>query len=299
MARLSEFDLKLLRVFRTVVECQGFGGAQAMLNISQGTVSTHIKALEERLGFRLCQRGRQGFRVTEQGAAVFEKTKTLFSALETFESEVGEMRRRLTGTLRVGVVDNTVTNQDFSLRRAIAAFCRRNHEVFVDLFMATPDLLEQELLNGRIQLALGPFPNRLDLIHYQTVYEERHSLYCGKGHPFFPVSADPISKAAIARARFVARSYLHDQDVQTIGDVRPSAAVSNMEAQAILILGGQFIGFLPDHYAEQWLLKGELRKIEGKGLSMTSQFCLATRRGSVQSLVQRTFIGDLRESLAT
>ncbi len=60
MPNVANVDLRLLRVFATIVECQGFSAAQAELNISQSTISNHMLALEERLKCKLCQRGRGG-----------------------------------------------------------------------------------------------------------------------------------------------------------------------------------------------------------------------------------------------
>ena len=53
--------------------------AQALLNVSESTVSTHMHDLETRLGLRLCQRGRGGFRLTADGEAVYRSARELFA----------------------------------------------------------------------------------------------------------------------------------------------------------------------------------------------------------------------------
>ena len=58
--QLSDMDLRLLRVFKSVVECGGMAAAELELNIGISTVSRHIKDLETRLGLSLCRRGRAG-----------------------------------------------------------------------------------------------------------------------------------------------------------------------------------------------------------------------------------------------
>ncbi|HLB81274.1 MAG TPA: LysR family transcriptional regulator, partial [Dongiaceae bacterium] len=62
--KLNDIDVKLLRVFAAIVEAGGFAAAQAQLNVSPSRISTQIADLEARLGMRLCQRGRVGFRLT-------------------------------------------------------------------------------------------------------------------------------------------------------------------------------------------------------------------------------------------
>ena len=68
----SNPDLTSLTVFRAVVEHRGFLGAQVALGLSQSAVSFHLNALEQRIGFRLCQRGRSGFQLTDRGSFVYE-----------------------------------------------------------------------------------------------------------------------------------------------------------------------------------------------------------------------------------
>ena len=72
--RLSPADFRSLMVFRAIVEHRGFTGAQLALGMSQSTVSFHLKSLEERLGFQLCRRGRGGFKLSERGQEVFERS---------------------------------------------------------------------------------------------------------------------------------------------------------------------------------------------------------------------------------
>ena len=72
--QVSNSDLTSLAVFRSVVEHRGFLGAQVALGLSQSAVSFHIKGLEQRLGFRLCRRGRSGFELTDRGAIVYDQS---------------------------------------------------------------------------------------------------------------------------------------------------------------------------------------------------------------------------------
>ena len=51
-------DLKLLRIFISVVRHQGFANAQRELNLSTSAISTYMSQLEGALGIVLCHRGR-------------------------------------------------------------------------------------------------------------------------------------------------------------------------------------------------------------------------------------------------
>ena len=86
LAQVSDFDIRLLRIFRSVVECGGFSAAETVLGIGRSAISQQMSDLEQRLGLRLCQRGRAGFSLTEEGREVYQSALQLLSALESFRT---------------------------------------------------------------------------------------------------------------------------------------------------------------------------------------------------------------------
>ena len=96
MKRISDADLRLLRVFAAVVDCEGFAGAQALLGLSASSISGYIAALEQRLGMRLCNRGRGGFSLTEKGAAIYREAQRVMEMI----ADTGRM-----GSLDIGEVN--------------------------------------------------------------------------------------------------------------------------------------------------------------------------------------------------
>ena len=88
MGQVGDYEIRLLRVFKTVVECGGFSAAEVELNISRSTISVHMSNLEARLKLKLCQRGRSGFALTEEGLTIYNATRQLFSRLAEFRSTV-------------------------------------------------------------------------------------------------------------------------------------------------------------------------------------------------------------------
>ncbi|WP_241748242.1 LysR family transcriptional regulator, partial [Providencia rettgeri] len=55
--KLTEKDLKSLRVFTSVAEAGGFTIAEKKLNMSKASISRHIREIEEKLGVQLCESG--------------------------------------------------------------------------------------------------------------------------------------------------------------------------------------------------------------------------------------------------
>ena len=107
--QVSDADLRLLRIYKTVVESGGFSAAEVELNISRAAISISMADLETRLGFRLCQRGRSGFSLTEEGSKVYQYTLQLLSSIEDFRTQINGLHERLKGDLNIGITDNLVT----------------------------------------------------------------------------------------------------------------------------------------------------------------------------------------------
>ncbi|MDT4889004.1 hypothetical protein FQZ97_1256450 [compost metagenome] len=69
--------------------------------------------------------------------------------------------------------------------------------------------------------------------------------------------------------------------------------MENIEALAILIISGAYVGFLPVHYAEQWVKTGEMRRLPLNNLDPMSPFDAITRRGVTPPPILRAFLEDL------
>ena len=295
MKRISDADLRLLRVFAAVVECEGFAGAQAQLSLSTSSISGYIAALEQRLGMRLCNRGRAGFSLTDQGAAIYREAQHLFAAMDQFAANAGAVGGRLTGTLRIGLVDSTVTDPNAPVTRAIHRFDQRGHDVWIELTIATPASLQRGVLERRLDVAIACFPVAIATLPGEFLYDEVNSFYCSSEHPLF--AKPEVTLEDISAGRIIARSYWHRADLSRLGVEREAAAVDTMEAQAMLILSGAYLGYLPEHYAESWVAEGRLRRLLPEQLSYVSPFSLIVRRGAGELPLVRQFIADLRSSL--
>ena len=288
MIHLHDVDLRALRTFVAVVENGGFVPAQATLDLALATISEQIKALETRLGVRLCERGRAGFRLSAPGCEVYSAAQRLLAAVESFHEAVGGLQGRLEGELRIGLIDNTITDAASPLPGGLRRFNRRNHNVRIKVRIGPPGDLEPKLLDGRLHAVISPIQNQQSNLDYQPLYHEVQQLYCGRDHPLF--TADPITHVAIRSAPVVARGYVGGTDLEKLGSGAASAVVDNVEAQALLILTGRYIGFLPVHYAAHWETTSDLRPL---GMCYESGFALITRGGDQHSEVLAAFRADL------
>jgi DNA-binding transcriptional LysR family regulator len=66
-----------------------------------------------------------------------------------------------------------------------------------------------------------------------------------------------------------------------------------MEAQAMLVLSGLYLSYLPEHYAKSWVKTGEMRSLSPKIPRIFSKFFVATRAERRPSSVLDLFIQEL------
>jgi len=97
----------------------------------------------------------------------------------------------------------------------------------------------------------------------------------------------------VRQSRIVVRGYMQQYDLEQLGITKADATVENIEAAAILIISGAYIGFLPVHFAEQWVKTGEMRRLGANTLDLSSPFDVATRRGVSRPPILQAFLEDL------
>ncbi|HWT98570.1 MAG TPA: LysR family transcriptional regulator [Terriglobales bacterium] len=292
LANLSDGDIRLLRIFAKVVEAGGFSAAQIDLNISQSTISTHMTALEQRLGVRLCQRGRAGFSLTEKGQRIYQASQRLFASLDEFRSEAGAVRNRLVGKLTIGIVDNIVTNPASRLHQAINTMNTLAPEVEMAVLVFSPTELERAVLDRRCDLGFGACGRHSPYLAYEDVFEERQVLYCGRGHPLFEGSQS-ASLAELKGQQLVRRAYAAPDNFPAGMQLTSSAVADLMESVAAFILSGRYIGFLPQHFAQQWVDQDLMRPLLERKLGYQNPIYLTTRKTEQQTPILAAFLKEL------
>ncbi len=295
---LADVDLRLLKVLHAVVRCGGFSAAQSELGLSGATISNHMARLEDRLGVRLCDRGRRGFSLTEDGARIHEASLSLFRSIDNFSGIVGSVRGELTGQVHFGTVDAMYTNAALALPKALRRFYDLAPKVIIDIETASPQLLHQRLLHGRYFLILTPIQAPDTSIRAQPVFEETQALYCGRSHPLFKLPARALKPAMFGDHPYAARSYMPDWSSPDGVVFQTAATTAHMESLAMLILSGRYLGYLPCHYARTWEESGEMRSLLPERMSYVDTFYLA-HLANEKNRAMSTLAACIRELVGT
>ena len=294
LGQLSDLDIRLLRVFRAVVECGGMSAAELELNIGRSTISRHIKDLEMRLGLTLCHRGRGGFSLTDEGQEIYDATLRLLAALDSFRSGVDDLHQRLTGKLTLALFDKTVTNDEAKLHDALRTFADQAPEVDVDIYVEALNTIERGILDGKYQVGIIPAHRTSTTLDYHPLFSEQMDLYCSPGHPLFDNPDLDGDDDVIRQHRYAGLGYHSpNMELSRAMKLRRRASAYDQEAVATLIRSGRYVGFLPDHYARFFVERGQMRRLDNQHLHYTVQFSAIVPHAPKPSRLVQTFIDCL------
>ena len=87
-----------------------FGRAAEACHVTQPTLSSAIKALEESLGTQLVLRGARFIGLTPEGERVLTRAKAIVAEARAMRSDVLSARDGVTGTLRLGVIPTALAS---------------------------------------------------------------------------------------------------------------------------------------------------------------------------------------------
>ncbi|MBK7169108.1 MAG: LysR family transcriptional regulator [Gammaproteobacteria bacterium] len=291
LAQVSDLDLRLLRVFRAVVESGGFAAAELQLNIGRSTISRHIKDLEARLGMSLCRRGRGGFALTPEGAQIYQATLRVLGSLADLRSEVNNLHQRLSGTLQLALFDKTATNPEARIATAIGELRRLAPDVAIELRVHPINEIERGILDGRYHIGVIPTHRRSGACEYQRLFGETMYLYCGADHPLFGREQALVTDSDIQQLAFAGLGF-HSDNMERGHEfgLQRLATAYDQEGVATFILSGAYIGFLPDHYAASFVQQGLMRALRSDHFSYECTFETIVRQEARRSRLTQTFL---------
>jgi aminoethylphosphonate catabolism LysR family transcriptional regulator len=140
--------LTQLRSFHAVARAGGFTGGARLLHISQPTVTTQVRFLEETYGVELFHRRGRKVALTPLGEQLYELAQRIFALEgETVHllEDSGELK---SGILRVGAVG------PFHVTEMLARFNRSYPGVEVSVRVGNSEVVQQELLEYRTDVAV-------------------------------------------------------------------------------------------------------------------------------------------------
>ena len=143
-----------MTAFVQVVDHGSFSAAAKRLELSPAMVTSHVQALEKRLGIQLLNRTTRKVSVTEAGRAFYERCTQILTEVEEAETAASDLHSTPRGTLRV----NTSVALARLVTPLIADYVAKYPEVSFELIMTDRmiDLVEEGF---DFALRAGPLPD--------------------------------------------------------------------------------------------------------------------------------------------
>ncbi|MEH2528938.1 MULTISPECIES: LysR family transcriptional regulator [unclassified Bradyrhizobium] len=175
--RLKLRDLHLLI---TVVQLGSMAKAAAELGVSQPAVSKGIADMEQTLGLRLLDRGRNGIEPTAYGRALVKRGLIVFDELKQGVEELEFLADPSVGSLRIGSTESIAAGM---LPAIIERFWRDYPGVHLDVAQTVISTLHyRELRERSIDLLIGriPTPFTDDDLEADVVYDDEVVVVAGR-----------------------------------------------------------------------------------------------------------------------
>jgi DNA-binding transcriptional LysR family regulator len=218
----------------------------------------------------------------------------LFGALEDFRADVAESQGQLTGELRLGLIDNSVTHDSTVIREAIAEFARLAPEAALSVYVGGAVELEQQVLDDRLHVGIGLFHHELESLEYTPLFDEDHMLYCSSSHEFYELDDSDISAEMVSKAKYA--SWGHGESLpgwQPPFPLNEVASSPYVEGAAYLVLSGSYVSYLPTHFAGFWVRRDLMRPILPELTRRSVQFNLIRRKSARISRLMKVFLQQI------
>jgi DNA-binding transcriptional LysR family regulator len=296
-------DLWQLNIFCKVVEQRSFSKAGKLAHLSQPTVSSHIKDLENHFGCRLIDRLAKEAVATKEGKLLYHYAKRLIGLRDQTEDALRQFKDSVEGILMIG--GSTIPG-GYVLPKLIGGYLRKYPKVYVSLRLGGTGRIVTEILSGKIEL--GVVGARISDHHLkQTVlWEDEMSLIIPQDHKWGTRS--DIDLDMLLREKFIVResgsgtlrSFQHKlkKSGYTLKNLNIVSELGSTEAVIQGIKNGIGLSIVSPIAVADELNAGSLKALKINGLSLKRHFYLTRHKNRSLSPPGQAFSAYLTKTLA-
>lgn len=173
-------NLRDLKYLVALADHKHFGRAAAASFVSQPTLSTQIRKLEDELGVALVERAPRRVMLTPVGADIAQRARRVIAEVE----QMGEIARRSqdpeAGTVKLGLFP---TLAPYLLPHVLPAVRARFPRLELLLVEEKTDRILERLREGRLDAGVLALPLHDDQLHVEPLFDEPFLLAVPRDHP--------------------------------------------------------------------------------------------------------------------
>ncbi len=245
-------DVDQARTFLAVAETGSFVAAAERVHVTQSTVSMRIKALEDRLGRRLFERGKQGAALTAAGLQFQPHAAAIMRIWEHARLDVG-LPEGFEESLSIG---GQVSLWDGFLLRWLPWMQSAAPDVAIKTTLGYSSAMLQSVSDGALDLAVIYRPEARPGLEIEQLFEER----------LIRVSSEPAPKTDL-NTRYVfinwGPEFQADHALNYPNYKMPPLYLDLGGLAISYLLENTASGYLPQRLAEPYLEDGRLKRAPG------------------------------------
>ena len=173
-------NLRDLKYLVALADHKHFGRAAAACYVSQPTLSTQIKKLEDELGVPLVERAPRKVMLTPAGRDAAERARRIVAEVEQMKEAARRSQDPEAGTVRLGMFP---TLGPYLLPHVVPRIRARFPHLELLLVEEKSDVLLSRLREGKLDAGLLALPVADDQLHTEFLFEEPFVLAVPESHP--------------------------------------------------------------------------------------------------------------------
>ncbi len=260
-----DLDWNLLRSFVVMAQARSITDAAQQLNLTQPSVSTALKKLEDRLGKRLIDRAPGRYELTRAGTLLYREAVEIHGVVHRLSTLMRDMTDEVTGHVRIAVASHVVCPL---FDQVLAAFHTRHPRATLSISVRGSSTALASVSARTASFAICLVHRRDPKIEYLRLYREFFGLFCGPPHPLFRREGLRQSDLAGHSAVSFETDSLHDA-LRSVTLLRAQCELneqiigtsSHLEEVRRMVIAGLGIGPLPLHVVARDVADGLLWRL--------------------------------------
>lgn len=294
-------DLWQLKVFKKVIELEGFSKAADAVHLTQPTVSSHIRDLEEHFGCRLVDRLGKTAVPTKAGELLYTHACRLLEMAGQMETELAEFLGNIGGEIYVG--GSTIPG-GYILPRLIGDFTRAYPEVRIRVNVGDTERILDDIARSKLDFGIVGAETDRNRLSQKPLVKDEMRLIVRADHRWASkasVSLDNLeNEPFILREKGSGTLKSLEKKMQQAGmSLRSLRVAAELGSTASVIQGiksGIGVSVLSPIAVADELQAGSLKALAIKGLDLTRHFYLTVHKDRTPSPACRAFMDYLVKS---
>ncbi len=292
-------DLWQLNVFCKVIELKSFSKAGSAVYLSQPTVSSHIKDLEEGVGCKLIDRMPKEALPTKAGALLYGYAKKLLALRDEAETALAQFQGMIKGRLTIG--GSTIPGV-YILPRMVGMFTRNYPDVKISLVLGDTGSIIDKIISGDLELGVvGALSEEDGGVHQELLFEDEMRLVIPPSHQWSSkeqVTLDDLQKepfiireSGSGTLKSIQQSF--EQKGSSIRKLNVAAEMGSTEAVLQAIKAEAGVSILSMLAVSDDVRADRLRTLKIRGVDLTQRFYVTRLKKRTPSPLCKCFLDFL------